>query len=70
MTPKQNLRTRTQLYGMARCAGPCAVFSAEVGTHSVDVFIKPAPPFVDQARSLRAARRTYVVAYSAHLLHT
>ena len=39
-----------QLYGQARCSGPCAVFSAEVGTHSVDVFIKPAPSFVDQAR--------------------
>ena len=39
-----------QLYGQARCAGPCAVFSAEVGTHSVDVFIKPAPSFVDQVR--------------------
>ena len=41
-----------QLYGQARCSGPCAVFSAEVGTHSVDVFIKPAPSFVDQARPI------------------
>lgn len=44
------LHAGLQLYGQARCAGPCAVFSAEVGTHSVDVFIKPAPSFVDQVR--------------------